>query len=88
MSNRHFVPNQNLTSCPKILKEHHGYTWHIVSITQGMERIMWDPQFNAAILTPELYLKLNQLSSELYKGKRTGHLLMLASLLPWKTFSV
>ncbi len=48
------------------------------------KKFMWDPHFNAAILTLALYLKLNRLRSELYKRKRTGSLFMLGSLL-WKT---
>lgn len=65
------VTNQDLILgiCHQILREQCGYTWHNVSITQGMEKCMWDPHFNAAILTRELYLKLNQLRSELYKGR-------------------
>lgn len=65
------MTNQDLILCHQILREQHGYTWHIVSITWGMEKVMWDPQFNAAILTLELYLKLNQLISESYKRKGT-----------------
>lgn len=81
------MTNPGLILCHQILREQHGYTWHIVSITRGMEKFTWDPEFNAAILTLELYLKLNQLRSELYKGKRTGSLFVLDSL-PWKTLLV
>lgn len=60
-------PTKTLILCHQILREQHGYTWHIVSITRGMEKFMWDPEFNAAILKLELYLKRNRLRSELYK---------------------
>lgn len=41
---------------------------------------MWDSQNNVAILTLEIYLTVNQLRSDLYKGEITGSLFMLGSL--------